>query len=228
MRILAIGAHPDDVELGCGGSLFAHRAAGDSIALLVMTMGERGPQSLESRVHEQEDAASLLEAQLMWGGLDDGAVPDGPETVGLIDAAVRELEPDVIYTHSPHDTHQDHRATSVATLAAARRTARVLMYEAPTSKQFVPSFFVDITDFLDLKVASIRAHESQVQKNRLVDLEAVAAQARYRGFEARIGHRCAEGFAVDRFVWDLTPAPLATAGMTDIDLGLQAVGEEER
>ena len=77
------------------------------------------------------------------------------------------------------------------------------MYEAPTSKQFVPSFFVDITEFLESKLASIRAHVSQVQKNRLVDLEAVAAQARYRGFEARIGHRYAEGFAVDRFVWDL-------------------------
>ena len=153
MKILAIGAHPDDVELGCGGSLFAHHAAGDEVALLVMTMGERGPQSLESRVREQEDAAALLQATLFWGGFDDGCVPEGPATVGLIDETIRQFEPDVIYTHSPTDTHQDHRVTSVATLAAARRTPRVLMYEAPTSKQFVPSFYVDITDHLELNIA---------------------------------------------------------------------------
>lgn len=229
MNILAIGAHPDDVELGCGGTLLAHRARGDSVAMLVMTMGERGPQSLESRVREQEDAARRIDAQLLWGGYDDGAIPDGPETIGLIDAAVRELEPDVIYTHSALDTHQDHRVTSSATLAAARRTPRVLMYEAPTSKQFAPSFYVDITDFLEGKLDAIRAHISQVEKNRLVDLEAVAAQARYRGFEARVGHRHAEGFAIDRFVWHLADTWTSRVpGTTDREPQLHGVTEETR
>ena len=196
---------------------------------MVMTMGERGPQSLESRVREQEDAAALLQAPLFWGGFDDGCVPEGPESVGLIDETIRQFEPDVIYTHSPTDTHQDHRVTSVATLAAARRTPRVLMYEAPTSKQFVPSFYVDITDYLELKIASIRTHESQVQKNRLVDLDAVAAQARYRGFEARIGHRYAEGFAVDRFVWDVAaPQPTGDTAQADLESELLRLTEEAR
>ena len=118
---------PMTLNLAAGGASLLDRAAGDSIAMLVMTMGERGPQSLASRVREQEDAASLLEARLFWGGFNDGAVPEGPETIGLIDTAIREFEPDVIYTHSPNDTHQDHRVTSVSTMAAARRTPRVLM-----------------------------------------------------------------------------------------------------
>ena len=90
----------------------------------------------------------------------------------------------------------------------------------------MPSVFVDITEFLESKLASIRAHVSQVQKNRLVDMEAVAAQARYRGFEARIGHRCAEGFAVDRFVWDLAGSRIEELPhMTQLERQFQAVEE---
>ena len=203
MNVLAIGAHPDDVELGCGATLMAHRAKDDTVAMLIMTVGERGPQALESRVREQEDAAALLGARLFWGGFDDGAVPDGRPATEVIDAVIREVDADLIYTHAPQDTHQDHRATSTASMAAGRRVGRVLMYEAPTSQNFVPSLYVDVGEFLEGKLDLIRAHASQVLKNRLVDLEAVEAQARYRGFEARLNHGHAEGFAVARFVWDL-------------------------
>ncbi len=209
VNVLAIGAHPDDIELGCGGALLAHRARGDDIALLVMTIGERGPQDREPRVREQEIAAERLGAQLFWGGFDDGAVPDGREATEVIDRVVSQFDADVIYTHSPRDSHQDHRATHIASLAAARRVSRILMYEAPTSQGFCPSVFVDVSPFLEGKLDAIRAHVSQVLKNRLVDLEAVEAQARYRGFEARLRHGCAEGFAVGRFVWDLELPALA-------------------
>lgn len=203
MNVLAVGAHPDDVELGCGGTLLAHRARGDSVALLIMTSGEQGPQAWASRGREQEDAGELLGARVFWGGFDDGGVPEGREATRVIDAVIQETNADIVYTHSPRDTHQDHRATSIATLAAGRRISRVLMYEAPTSQEFVPAFYVDVGRFLDGKLNAIRAHVSQVLKNRLVDLEAVEAQARYRGFEARLHHGYAEGFAVARFVWDV-------------------------
>jgi LmbE family N-acetylglucosaminyl deacetylase len=209
LNVLAIGAHPDDVELGCGGALLAHRARGDSISLLTMTIGEHGPQADQSRVLEQTEAAKLLGARLFWGDFLDGAVPEGRAATVLIDAVIAEVEADVVYTHSPRDTHQDHRATSIASLAAGRRVSRVLMYEAPTSQDFVPSLYVDIGPFLEGKLSAIRAHDSQVLKNRLVDLEAVAAQARYRGFEARLHHGYAEAFAVARFVWDLAGSPPA-------------------
>jgi LmbE family N-acetylglucosaminyl deacetylase len=208
MNVLAIGAHPDDIELGCGGTLLAHQARGDSVSILIMTMGERGPQALESRVREQEEAATLLTARLFWGGFDDGAVPDGRQAIEVIDSVIREVDADIVYTHTPLDTHQDHRATSVATLAGGRRARRVLMYEAPTSQSFSASLYVDIGGFLERKLDAIRAHTSQVEKNRLVDLEAVVAQARLRGFEARIRHGYAEAFAVDRFVWDLAVPPI--------------------
>lgn len=204
MNILAIGAHPDDVELGCGATLAAHTARGDSVALLIMTTGEQGPQAGCSRVREQEDAAEVLGARLFWGNFRDGAVPEERETVELIDAVLGEVQADLIYTHSLEDTHQDHRVTARMSLSAGRRTSRVLTYEAPTSRAFVPFLFVNVEGFMNKKLEALRAHHSQVLKNRLVDLEAIEAQARYRGFQARM--RCAEAFGVQRFAWDLFPA----------------------
>jgi LmbE family N-acetylglucosaminyl deacetylase len=201
MNVVAIGAHPDDIELGCGGALLAHRRRGDHITLLVMTTGERGPQASRSRIQEQHDAGCLLGARVRWGEFDDGAVPDGRPAVEVIQSVIDDAAADIVYSHVCRDTHQDHRATGLATLAAARRFSRVLAYEAPTSVGFTPQLFVDISPSLDAKLDLIRAHASQVLKNGLVDLEAVQAQARHRGFQARIRH--AEAFEVERFVWDL-------------------------
>lgn len=222
MNVLAVGAHPDDIELGCGAALLGHRDRGDRIALLVMTTGEQGPQASESRVVEQEEAAAILGARLFWGGFPDGAVPPGRDGVDRVQQVMASFGADVVYTHFADDTHQDHRATAAATLGACRRQCRVLFYEAPTSRAFVPRFFVDVDGRVEAKTELLRAHMSQVLKNGLVDLEAVEAQARYRGFQARV--RFAEGFDVDRFVWNPDP------GDTDADLiDLTALaGDEHR
>jgi LmbE family N-acetylglucosaminyl deacetylase len=208
MNVVAIGAHPDDIEIGCGGALLAHRARGDIVSLLVMTTGERGPQASRSRIQEQQDAARALNAVVYWGNFEDGAVPDGRHGVEVIQSVLQEVGADVVYSHIPRDTHQDHRATGLATLAAARRSCRVLGFEAPTTIGFTGQLYVDIATTLDGKTDLIRAHASQVMKNGLVDLEAVIAQARHRGFQARIHH--AEAFEVERFVWDLGPSPFTS------------------
>jgi LmbE family N-acetylglucosaminyl deacetylase len=202
--VLAVGAHPDDVELGCGATLLAHRARGDSVGLLVLTGGEHGPQGQSSRVSEQEIAASILGAELFWGGFEDGSVPEGRAGVTVVEEAIRAIGADVVYTHSPRDSHQDHRSAAVATLAAGRHVSRILMYETPSSLGFTPTVFVDAADHLPGKLKALRAHVSQVLQNDLVDLDAVAAQARYRGFQARLRH--AEGFETERFAWDLSGA----------------------
>ncbi|NUR63482.1 MAG: PIG-L family deacetylase [Catenulispora sp.] len=201
MRVLAVGAHPDDVELGCGAALLAHRARGDRVGLLVLTGGERGPQGQSSRISEQEIAASILGADLVWGGFEDGAVPEGRAAVAVVEQAIRAVGADVVYTHSPRDSHQDHRSAAAATLAAGRHVRRILMYETPSSIGFAPTVFVDAAGHLPGKLKALRAHVSQVSKNDLVDLEAVEAQARFRGFQARLLH--AEGFETERFAWDL-------------------------
>jgi LmbE family N-acetylglucosaminyl deacetylase len=207
VRVLAIGAHPDDIELGCGAALLAHVARGDRVAMLVMTPGEQGPQAAQSRVTEQQEAARRLGAELFWGGFQDGMVPDGSLSVQAVESVISSTGADILYTHSPNDTHQDHRTVAAASLAAARRVTRVLTYEAPTSREFVPQMFLDVEGFVEQKLDLIRAHDSQVLKNRLVDLEAVAAQARYRGFQGRVHY--AEAFEIERFVWDLSAGAIA-------------------
>lgn len=215
MNVLAVGAHPDDVELGCGATLLAHRRRGDRVAMLVMTTGERGPQDATSRIAEQEEAARLLGADLYWGGFRDGAVPEGRDTVDVVQAVLAETGAGLIYTHAPRDTHQDHRATGLACLAAARRLSRVLLYESPTSDGFEPDVYVDVEGLVEGKLDALRAHMSQVLKNGLVDLAAVEGQARYRGFQARL--HWAEAFEAARFVWDLDRERTAT----EIDLVLE-------
>lgn len=201
MRVLAVGAHPDDIELGCGGTLLQHRNAGDEITLLVMTTGELGPQGGTSvRLREQERAAELLGADLRWAGFVDGNVPFGIEAAAAVESVVLETGADVVYTHTSHDSHQDHRSTAHATLSASRRTARVLCYESPSSLRFVPSAFVDVAPVMDGKLDLIRAHWSQVVGTDMVDEEVLWAQARMRGFAGRI--RMAEAFEVPRLLVD--------------------------
>lgn len=224
MRVLAVGAHPDDIELGCGGALLAHRARGDEITLLVMTTGEEGPQDARSRIREQEDAAALLGATLFWGGFRDGGVPMERSAVDVVQEAIAASGAELVYGHAANDTHQDHRATSAAVLAATRRASRVLLFESPTTTTFEPVIYVDIATLVEAKLDLLRAHMSQVLKNGLVDLEALEAQARYHGFRARI--RNAEAFETERFLWDLTAltehAPPVAAAARGNDLHVRA------
>jgi LmbE family N-acetylglucosaminyl deacetylase len=201
MKVLAVGAHPDDIELGCGGALLMHAARGDEITMLVMTSGEEGPQNERSRLAEQHDAAAMLGATLLWGGFPDCAIPGDCTAVNVVQDAMVMSGAELVYCHAPQDTHQDHRAVSAAVLSASRRASRVLMYESPTSVMFEPTIFIDIGMFVEAKLDLLRAHVSQVLKNGLVDLEAVQAQARYYGFRARV--RYAEAFASERFLWEL-------------------------
>jgi LmbE family N-acetylglucosaminyl deacetylase len=211
-RVLAVGAHPDDVELGCGATLLAHSAAGDAVTMLVMTGGENGPgdgAAVVGRRAEQELAARTLGARLMWGGLRDCSLTPDAATVAIVERAIAETDADVVYVHAPDDSHQDHRATASATLSAARRLSRVLHYQSPSTLTFSPTTFVDVTAYLSGKLAALGAHASQVEMSAMVEPDAVVASARHWGAQARIGY--AEAFAPTRMVIDLVPASRESA-----------------
>lgn len=200
--VLAVGSHPDDIELGCGGALAKHVARGDRVIMLVITTGQAGPGDVAARTREQEAAAATLGAELRWGGLPDGSVSAHElALVHTIERVIREEEVDVVYTHGLQDTHQDHRAVALATLGAARHCKRVLCYDSPSSYHFVPSVFVDITEAFDKKVSALRCHASQVEHSAMASTSLVATQAGYRGFQARVEH--AEGFMPHRVQLDV-------------------------
>jgi LmbE family N-acetylglucosaminyl deacetylase len=132
--------------------------------------------------------------------------------VNTVQDAIEASGADVVYGHAPGDTHQDHRSTAAAVLAATRRASRVLLFESPTTVDFDPVIYIDIATLVEDKLDLLRAHMSQVLKNGLVDLEALEAQARYHGFRARV--RNAEAFESERFLWELpvTADPITPPG----------------
>lgn len=195
-RVLAIGAHPDDVEIGCGGRLAQHVLEGDEVTILTLTGGAAGGE-VGDRQRESRAAASLLNAELFEGGLPDTALSSGAETISVIERIIRQVQPDVVYTHSSHDTHQDHRAAHEASMVAARRVGSVLCYQAPSATTgFTPAHFVDVESTLSAKLAAIRCYASQVRKCDYLDEELLTATARYWARFTNV--RYAEAFEVVR------------------------------
>lgn len=202
-RVLAIGAHPDDVELGCGATLVAHHAAGHATDILVVTGGERSRGAgAERRRGEQIAAAQLLGCNLHWGGFVDCDLPSEQVLISAIESVFDDVHPDVIYVPSPDDGHQDHRAVAGATVSAARRSSRVLYYQSPTTLRFEPTVFVNVAGHLNVKLEALSCHRSQIESES-VRLDAVAASARHWGAIARV--EVAEAFVPVRFVWDIVP-----------------------
>lgn len=198
--VLAIGAHPDDIELGCGGALIKHVAAGDRVTMLVVTKGEVGPGRTNERMAEQESACQTMGIDLLvWGNLPDCQVSlHELALVHLIEQTINRVSADLIYTHSISDSHQDHRTVAVNTMGAARKCSNILSYDAPSSMQFRPTVFVDVSDTIDKKVAALMCHASQVEASEMVDSFKVRNAAGYRGHEARVG--AAEAFEAARYV----------------------------
>lgn len=202
--VLAVGAHPDDVELGCAGTLAMHKSRGDKVFLLVLTRGEQ-TGSAEVRESECRKSAEILGVDgLFFGDLADTRVHDGRETIDVIEKVVDEVKPDIIYAPTCKDTHQDHRNAGYATLSACRRCKIILMYEgASTQRDFTPQVFVDVTETFDLKMKMTRVFGSQVNNRGVyaVAMKAIEGLAKFRGYQA--GVDVAEAFEVGKFLFEI-------------------------
>jgi LmbE family N-acetylglucosaminyl deacetylase/CheY-like chemotaxis protein len=180
-RVLAVGAHPDDVEIGVGGILASHRAAGDSVTILTLSRGGRGGEPTD-RQHESLASAERLGARLFLEDLTDTEISNNGQTVTLIERVVAEVNPTIVYTHSSHDRHQDHRAVHEATLVATRTVRTVACFQSPSSTvDFRPSRFVSIDGFTDAKLSLLECFRSQSEIRGYLDPEFVLATARYWG-----------------------------------------------
>ncbi|MBB4905147.1 PIG-L deacetylase family protein [Actinophytocola algeriensis] len=200
-RVLAIGAHPDDVELGCGGALAKFVDAGHEVRALVLSNGERGGAGA-TRVSEVDAAGRRI-------GIAGVTVLSFPDTdlpahadalVAAIERVMERFNPDIILTHSGNDQHQDHRAVHLATLRAGRRHTSILCYESPSATaDFRPSVFVDVQDYLEVKVRAVAAHRDQAGKPYMSG-ERLRGLAVFRGAQAKVRH--AEGYEPVRMLDD--------------------------
>ncbi len=179
VSVLAVGAHPDDPEIGVGGILLNHAAQGHTVAVLTLTGGEQGGVQ-SRRAEESKRAAELLGARLFHKELVDTSLTDGGDTISAIKEVIDETAATTVYTHTPRDVHQDHRNTHHASLVAARGVPRIYCYQSPsTTVEFRPTRFVGIDDVLDQKLEVIRAYVSQVEVRHYLDEELLRATARY-------------------------------------------------
>ena len=203
LTVLAIAPHPDDLEIGCGGTLIKLARAGHAVHLMVMTQGDAGGQA-GTRSKEQTAAAKLYKAKsLTWGGFKDTEVPLGKQSIDALDKVIKKVQPDLVFAPWGEDTHQDHRNTSAQVRSATRYTQNVLFYEVPSTVDFLPDVFVDISKVLTAKYSALRAHKSQVHKVNVADLSIIdcaQAMAHFRGYQGRV--KAAEGFKALRLRLD--------------------------
>src|SRR6201994_816587 len=177
--VLAIGAHPDDVEIGAAGTLIAHRVAGDRVAVLTMCRGSRGGDQI-MRARESEEAAGVIGARLFLDDLEDTRIPEGDPTISGIDRVIAEIQPTVIYTHSVHDVHQDHRNVHRAAMVASRQVGRVYCFQSPSATvEFRPTRFVPSDDHVERKLKAIDAFGSQTGVRDYLEPDLISSTARY-------------------------------------------------
>ena len=207
--VLAIGAHPDDVEIGAAGTLAMHRRMGHEVSILTLSRGARGGLE-DTRASESVKAAEVIGATLYHEDLQDTSIREGDPTIGVISRIIETVRPTVIYTHSLHDVHQDHRNTHLAALVAVRQVGRVYCFQSPSATvDFRPTRFVNIDDELERKLEAIDAFGSQVEIRAYLEPDLIEGTARY--WSRYCEGRYAEPFEVIREAavpgqHELTPA----------------------
>jgi LmbE family N-acetylglucosaminyl deacetylase len=196
--ILAVGAHPDDVELGCGGTLCAAVQAGKRAIAVFMTKGEQSGVP-EVRVKESTDALCVLGVkEVFFGDFPDADVPSSRKAVEFLEQFAVKYKPDTVLTHTVNDVHQDHRQVGWLSISAFRNVPRILAYETPrVSSSFSPNYFIDISNCVDSKWRALKRHLSQETK-RYLTYESMVNLASFRGRQVNLAE--AEAFEVVKYV----------------------------
>jgi len=218
MNILAIGSHPDDIEIGCGGTLILYARAGHKVSICNIANGNLGhavimPDELrEIRKKESEAAATVIGADHYLIDLGDGFVEAGnKEARERLIEVIRTTKPDVILTHNPDDYMRDHiQASAMAYDASFLATIPHLVTKSGYTTVFPPVFYmdtiagigfipteyVDISEVIEQKLEAVACHESQIKwmldHDRIDFLDFVRTCNKYRGLQCSVAY--AEGF----------------------------------
>ena len=210
MNIMAIGAHPDDIEFGCGGTLINHKEFGDKVIYVCMTDTEsidatkgkviRSESQLKS---ETQCAADILGVDnIFYLPFKDLHVPFSFDSVSRLETLIKQYNVDTIYTHWSGDSNQDHISTFKTTMAAARYVKNIYCYEQipiprHTDNPMRVNSYTDISRSFDLKIKAAECHQSQFKKYKAAGFdvsENLTTLAKFRGIQSNC--HFAEGFQV--------------------------------
>ncbi len=223
MKIMAFEAHPDDIELSCAGTLAKYKALGHDVAIVCVTNGEVGSPTLPKeeiaavRRKEAENSANVIGAEFFWLGYPDEFLFNNPDVRLNFIETIRRFAPDIIIaTDKDNDYHPDHTTTGqivwdthVMTTVPNIKTktkpcgkiADIYFMDTVAGINFLPDFYVDISDYWDQKQQMVECHKSQAEW--LMDqynaslVENAALHSRFRGYQA--GCQYAEGFRKAKF-----------------------------
>lgn len=198
MNILAIGAHPDDFEIGMGGTLAKYSLQGHNVLCLVCVV----PRNSSIRQKEQLQSSKILNIEVRVLDLNSNDFSLTRILVNKFDKILKDFNPDIVFTHWHNDSHQDHKVVADATIASTRKNkCSLYMYEQTipggiVPHGFRPQMFIDISETIDLKIKSVLAHESEAKIHNINSTweNGIKGRAAYRGHQ--IGADYAEAFEV--------------------------------
>ncbi len=184
VEILAIGAHPDDVELSCGGLLLSAARSGNDVYIYTITRGGAGGDPGQ-RVKEAQKSAQFMGAKaLRLDALPDSRLGEGYDLISRTESRIDNVHPGIILTHHAGDVHHDHRTIARATVEAGRYDSNILAHEIPLTRGFDPKMLYDISDVIDDKVQLVKLFASQSEKFHL-RANAIKGLAEYRALQSR-------------------------------------------
>lgn len=218
MNILAVGAHPDDLELSCAGTLALYAKQGHNVFMCHAVNGNLGHVTIprdelrDIRRKEAIKSAAVIGATSLTIDIDDTAIFDTNETREKMAEIIRKADPDLIITHPPTDYHLDHVITSKVIFHASfiaplpqfeteskpnRLTPPIYYMDPAVGLNFQPEEYVDITDVIETKKEMLLCHQSQLgwlKEHHNIDMEELMySVARFRGMQCNVKY--AEGFA---------------------------------
>ncbi len=201
--VVVFGAHPDDIEIGMGGTVSKLTALGYDVNLVVATL----PNFVKTDTKEERRRESVMSAKVMgckipeFLDLSPDQIMFGRHFVTLIDGIINKHKPKFVFTQWIGDSHQDHQALTRAVMAAARDTGNLFMYETTipggiTENAFRPQLYVDITSTQETKTSALNCFDSQKIRCGHLWIDAITGRSAYRGYQNNTKY--AEAFEVIR------------------------------
>ena len=199
--ILAFGAHPDDLEIGMGGTISKLRNLGYNVIMVIATLPNfTTTDKKDERKFEASSSATILGCSTpKFLDLSSEEIVFGRKIISLIDSIIREYDPHSVFTQWIGDSHQDHQILTKSVIAASRDINNLYMYETTipgglTEKSFRPQLYIDITKEMEIKKKSLKCFKSQIFRCGPLWLDAIVGRSIYRGYQ--INTKYAEAFEI--------------------------------